>query len=152
MSFEETIGISSSTSIDGDEALGIARRWLKIFCPSRKNFKRTSPETQLLWDSISGNVYGEKAVEEYEKEQALQYYIFDDSFEPERPKILITEQKPAYGVYLMDFHVFPKNMAWCMSFTHEDGWIGPIYTRNPDYTLLNKKNIQAIEARKRGYA
>ncbi|WP_339074479.1 hypothetical protein [Teredinibacter turnerae] len=94
MSFEAKIGINSSISIEGESAIQVVERWLMVFCPSRKDFKRNSPNTQMLWDSISGDVYGEKAIEMYKKEEALQYYILDDAFETTNPHLLIIEDKP----------------------------------------------------------
>jgi hypothetical protein len=152
MAFTDRIGITDYSTLEPIEAVETAHKWLKLFCPERKSFKRDSSESMCLFDSIEGAVYGEKAIEEYSKHDALQYLIMDDVLDPSSPEIFLSSQKPIYDTYLTDFHVFPKNMAWCMSFTHEDGWIGPLFTKNSAYTSLQKKNKQAVEARNQGYA
>jgi hypothetical protein len=52
----------------------------------------------------------------------------------------------------MDFHVFPKNFAWSMAFTHEDGWIGPKFFKHVKYEQLQKQNNKAVTAMGRRYA
>lgn len=151
LSLAEEIGITDSCRVDQLESVELAKKWLKAFFPGRKDFKRESPTSMFLFDSIVGAVYGEKAIEEYSKHSALQYFIMDDVLDPTKPEIFLTAQKPIDDGYLRDFHVFPKNMAWCMSFTHEDGWISPLFTKHQSYYALNKKNVQAVEARNRGY-
>jgi hypothetical protein len=55
--------------------------------------------------------------------------------------------------------IFPQNLAWTMAFTHEDGWIGPFFARNPRFQSLNAENLAKIrkardadQARQKGWA
>ena len=61
--------------------------------------------------------------------------------------VFATDLLPEHCVY-SDFYVFPKNMAWTMAFTHEDGWIGSYFAKHPDYDALNAKNIARIRKNK----
>jgi hypothetical protein len=151
LTFEQKLNLVNTRSISDDEAMDRALKWLKVFCPELKSFKRTSPDKMYLWDSMPCEADGNEAVIEYEKQKAPSYWVMPDSFGPDETTIYISDTKPQCDEYLLDFHVFPKNLAWCMSFTHEDGWIGPLFSRHPDYVKLNKKNHQAIEAKRRGY-
>jgi hypothetical protein len=93
----------------------------------------------------------EQAISEYEKQVAHEYIIMEDCFGNDNKELYITKEKPKDNLELEDFHVFPKNMAWSMSFTHEDGWIGPLFSKHKEYEKLNKKNIKSIAAIGRNY-
>jgi hypothetical protein len=43
---------------------------------------------------------------------------------------------------LMDYFVFPTNLAWTMAFTHEDGWLGPYFAKHPNYDALVLQEIE----------
>lgn len=58
----------------------------------------------------------------------------------------VTDQRPT-RVDWADCVVFPPNMAWTMAFTHEDGWIGPIFARHPQWEPLNAANLSQIRKR-----
>ncbi len=137
--------------IRGDDAIKIAHKWLSIYCPERTSFKGIRRYKTYMWDVMNSEFQLEDAVEEYGKEAAPHYVILEDCFGQDEKEIYITKQKPTGNNKLQDFHVFPKNMAWSMSFTHEDGWIGPKFSRHKNYKNLVKKHVQAMEAINRGY-
>ena len=64
-------------------------------------------------------------VGKYGKHFAPSYYLLPDNLGKFKKEIVVTRTKPSSNTKLLDFHVFPKNFAWSMAFTHEDGWIGP---------------------------
>ena len=38
-----------------------------------------------------------------------------------------------------------------MAFTHEQGWLGPYFSKHKDYEVLNNKNIKSVEAKTNGW-
>ena len=71
---------------------------------------------------------------------------------------VITDQKPT-SCSFSDYYIFPKNLAWTMAFTHEDGWLGPFFAKHSDFDKLNGENLkrirkaeEAAEAKKKGYS
>ena len=59
---------------------------------------------------------------------------------------LVSMTRPVRDRY-NDVLVFPRNLAWTMAFTHEDGYLGPYFARHPDYERLQADNLQALEKR-----
>ena len=43
---------------------------------------------------------------------------------------------------VIDFYVFPPDLAWTMAFTHEVGWLGPYFAKHPNYEALVAKAKQ----------
>jgi len=147
----EYLEIANYEIVQGDEAIRIAHAWLSAFCPQKNSFKGIRRFKTYMWDIIDCDLENEEAVKEYEKYESPRYVIMEDCFGQDEKEVYIVEQKPLNNVKLQDFHVFPKNLAWSMAFTHEDGWIGPKFTKNKDFEKLNRKNANAIKAINRGY-
>ena len=123
-----------------DEAKEVIQSWLDVFAKKRlgcriKDFK---------WHLFSGGVYdseeGDKAIEFYNSHVAEEYLVIDN----DESVVFWTHQRP-YDVSLSDYYVCPRNMAWTMAFTHEDGWLGPYFARHPDYEILEQENLAYIE-------
>jgi hypothetical protein len=147
----EELGISEFKVIEGDEALKIAHHWLSIYCPKRTSFKGILGGKTYLWDEIHSDTQDELATQMYSENLAPSYFLMEDNFGQVLKQIFVTSIKPIENKYLMDFHVFPKNFAWSMAFTHEDGWIGPKFFKHVQYEQLQKQNNKAVTAKARRY-
>ena len=64
---------------------------------------------------------------------------------------LVTDQKPTW-CSAPDCYVFPRNLAWTMAFTHEDGWLGPFFARHPDFERLQGDNLKGLRKAQRAAA
>ena len=54
---------------------------------------------------------------------------------------LLTDSLPTQ-CNVSDYLVFPRNLAWSMAFTHEDGWLGPYFAKHPGYDSLAADNVR----------
>ena len=81
------------------------------------------------------------------------YFIMPEAFGYKNSVMYQTPVLPEYGDYLLDFYVFPKNMAWSMAFAHESGSqmldLGPYFSKHPDYEKLQKNNVKSFNAKNR---
>ena len=141
----ETLNIKKYQIVSGEEAIRIALRWLAVFCQSRTSFKGILRHKSYMWDLIDCHFQAKEAIEKFDQHQAPKYVLMEDCFGQDDKELYIIDEKPDNSD-LQDFHVFPKNLAWNMAFTHEDGWIGPNFTMNHDYEVLNRKNEKAMRA------
>ncbi|WHI50480.1 DUF4275 family protein [Microbulbifer sp. MLAF003] len=125
------------------EMWSIQKQWMATFA---KNSQGANTKA-YKWHTFSAGCYpsseGEKARELYNNHSAHEYYIMANDDE----LVVLTDLKPE-TVDLLDYYVFPKNMAWCMAFTHEEGWLGPYFAKHPDYEKLNIDNQKQIEKEK----
>lgn len=135
----EKLDLADYEIVDHDKALQVAQQWLSVFCPHRRNFDGIIEGKTYLWDELQSPWHNTKALRRYQELEAVSYYIMPDCFGTPSHPMLVTNSKPNANAYLKDFHVFPKNLAWSMAFTHEDGWIGPKFLEHPNYLALNKK-------------
>jgi len=150
-SLPEELDILEFQIIEGADAIKIAHEWLSIYCPHRTSFKGIRGSKTYLWDEIHSEAQNEKATEEYMLNFAPSYFLMEDNFGQDLKQIFVTSTKPIENKKLMDFHVFPKNFAWNMAFTHEDGWIGPKFFKHIQYDRLQRKNSKAVTAMERRY-
>lgn len=128
-------------------------RWLDCFGANRAGANTKA----YLWHVFSSecfpSVSREAALLEYSGQQAVEYVVLSN----DRDEGFITDVLPTSSS-LSDWLVFPPNLAWTMAFTHEDGWLGPYFARNPAYSALNAENLlkvrkerEAEQARKKGW-
>ena len=150
-SLPESLGIEKFEIVRGEDAIRIAHNWLAAFCPSRTSFKGIFRFKTYMWDIMDCEFESEEATQEYNKHEAPTYIIMEDCFGQDEKVVYVVSQKPTSNEHLQDFHIFPKNLAWSMAFTHEDGWIGPKFSKHNGYEKLNKKNKKAVEAMRRNY-
>ena len=144
--FWQNIGVDTYEMLNENDSLTVFHNWRVVYCPDL-NIKL---QDGYAWEKIVGIAGLDKALEIYSEHSSIYYYVM---LEPKRNSIEVglTKEKPRYvGNYRYDYYVFPKNLAWCMCFSHEDGWLGPTFAKHPSYEKLQKKNIQAILAIKRG--
>lgn len=52
---------------------------------------------------------------------------------------IFTDLRPTNLNY-HDVYVFPQNIAWTMTFTHKEGWLGPYFAKHAIYSALEKEN------------
>lgn len=92
-----------------------------------------------MWHVFSYERYpslsGQAALKEYEQHEAPEFWVISN----ERNEGFVTDALPT-SCSLRDWIVFPSNLAWTMTFTHEDGWLGPYFARSAAYETLNAQN------------
>lgn len=127
-----------------DETCEIERQWLKIFCKHKQGANTNTYKWHIFSFEKYPSVSGTKALDIYSEQKAAEYIVMsnDDEFAIE------TDTLPQ-ECNLMDFYVFPKNMAWTMAFTHEDGWLGPYFATHKNYDKLNRINIEILKNNER---
>jgi hypothetical protein len=145
MNLADEIGLSDYKILKDGAALKVAQNWLKVFCIHRTSFKGVRGGKSYLWDEIHSDNQNADATAEFEKHFATSYYLMLDNFGENEKEIYVSTQKPAGNAGLKDFHVFPKNLAWSIAFTHEDGYIGPKFFKHSNYAKLNKENEKAFK-------
>ena len=113
--------------------------------------------SKYKWHVFSYGSYPSAALEEarslYAQVTSSEYVVLTNASNDG----LVTDQKPSSSS-LTDFYVFPRNLAWTMAFTHEDGWLGPYFAKHRNFESLNADNVRRIkkaadaaEAKRKGY-
>ena len=114
--------------------------WMSTFCKNKQGLNTKSYKWHIFSGDGHPSTTGEKALNEYQSQVAPEFIVMANDDE----LAVATDELPQ-SCNLSDFYVFPKNMAWTMAFTHEDGWLGPYFAKHPDYEYLNSENIRIIE-------
>lgn len=142
----EKIGVSNYEVISKVAASEIYAKWKEEFCPSLNlNI------TKYPWEDISSAAHLSEALEMYGSVDALQYFVMIEPSNADKEIALMAEKPLVIDNHSFDFYVFPKNMAWCMCFTHEDGYLGPVFSKSSNFKTKQKKNIEAVQALTNGY-
>ncbi|KQU67164.1 MULTISPECIES: DUF4275 family protein [unclassified Rhizobacter] len=122
------------------EVAALVAQWLEVFGLDRFGVNARA----YLWHVFSNERYpsvsGEAAQAAYDQQQAPGYIVLSN----DRDLAFTTDQRPARAM-LRDYQVFPPNLAWTMSFTHEDGWLGPYFAKHPQYDKLNAANLAKLQ-------
>jgi len=132
-------------------------KWDEIYCPLLKKQKNDIYYHQFKWHVFSYDKYtsleGDKAISAYNNQTALEYYVVPQLNTWPKEVGFITDELPSSELAKeqKDFYVFPKNMAWTMAFTHENGWLGPYFAKHVNYNKLAKKNTQAVHSKESGW-
>jgi len=135
------------------EVATLVAQWLDVFGANRDGVNAKA----YLWHIFSGARYpalsGEAAREEYVKQIGAEFVVLSN----DRKTAFVTDALPQNSS-LVDYYVFPANLAWTMAFTHEEGWLGPYFARHRDFDVLNEVNArklrklrQSEEARLKGW-
>lgn len=140
----QDLTIQNYESINGDKALIIGQKWLSIFCPEVTSFRGLRRCMTTLWEKMAGDFYQKEAQEEYERHVAPSYYIMEDNFGETEKVIYVSRVKPIKNSHGTEVHIFPKNFAWCMTYSHEDGYLTPIFSKHVSYEKLEKMNIKSM--------
>lgn len=126
--------------LDEEEATRVIQDWLGVFARKRSGCRIKD----YKWHLFSGGFYnaeeGGDAEAAYHSHVAENYLVIDN----DESVVFLTDQRPE-KVDLSDFYVCPRNMAWTMAFTHEDGWLGPYFARHPQYQQLEQENLAYLE-------
>lgn len=126
---------------------------MQIYYKNKQEYNTKS----FRWHIFSGgglpSSEGSEAQEEYDAHHAYEYQVMSN----EDSNVEIVKEKPK-DLNFQDVYVFPKNMAWTMAFTHEEGWLGPYFAKHPKYNELEKENAlykikleQIEQAKKNGW-
>ena len=122
------------------EAAELATRWLEVFGRDRFGINTGA----FLWHVFS---YGRTpslalgaAWAAYEQQACRDYVVLSN----ERDAALVTDQRPTRTPF-RDALVFPRNFAWTMALTHEDGWLGPYFARHPQHERLDAENAAGMK-------
>jgi hypothetical protein len=121
-----------------EEAIVLANSWLSIFG------EKPAPHMHdFMWHVFSYGSYPsvalQKAHDAYQNIASPEYVVLSN----DRDEAFITDQKPTSSCF-SDYYIFPKNLAWTMVFTHEDGWLGPFFAKHRDFEKLNHENLKKI--------
>jgi hypothetical protein len=100
--------------------------------------------SQYLWHTFSADCYpaesGAAAEAAYRSHEATEYVVLPN----DKSLAFMSSSKPVRE-WFDDFYVFPRNFAWTMAYTHEDGWLGPYFARHPNYDALQVENSQYLK-------
>ena len=120
------------------------------FCPSLLKWVKEKPKNGFRWESVICTNEGDEAIKQYTSQKSHSYFIMPEDFGYKNTNIYQTSSLPKYDDYLLDFYVFPKNMAWSMAFVHESGPnmmnLGPYFSKHKKYKELQSKNEEAFIA------
>lgn len=123
------------------ESLEWAERWRAVYASG----ERASGLARYLWHTFSSGAY--HSVSGEDAEQQYFGHRYSDVI------VLSNDRKTAFRVAslpvsdrVIDFYVFPPDLAWTMAFTHEDGWLGPYFAKHPDYEVMVEKAKQQRQA------
>jgi hypothetical protein len=130
------------------ETAEIVDKWLIAFGKNRQGVNSKA----YLWHIFCADRYvslsGDKALTQYKQQVDCDEYIVLSN---DRKMAFTTKSRPDYCA-MSDYYVFPRNLAWTMAFTHEDGWLGPYFARHANFTLLNEENIRKLKKKKEAEA
>ena len=135
----------------------IMEQWENVYCPLSKKEKENIYFNDFKWHVFSNEKYksidGDKAIEAYKNQVARTFYVIPELRVWPNEVAFTCNSLPPVEVMTKskDFYVFPKNFAWSMAFTHEQGWLGPYFSEHKDYIELNNKNIKSVEAKASGW-
>jgi hypothetical protein len=122
------------------EASLLAIQWLEVFGNDRHGVNTKA----YLWHAFSGNRYPnsalDRAVVDYEQQQAHEYVVLSN----DRDVAFVTDVRAGQSS-LIDWLVFPPNLARTAAFTHEDGYLGPFFAKHPLYDQLNAANLAKLQ-------
>ena len=128
------------------EAATLAAAWMQVF--GRKPAPKTD---RFMWHVFSCDAYPsvrrQAALDAYEAVAAAEYVVLSNA----RDQALVTRRKPT-SCSLSDYYVFPRNLAWTMVFTHEDGWLGPYFAKHPQFEKLQDDNLNLVRKTQREVA
>ena len=112
-------------------------RWRGVYAAG----ERAPGLAQYLWHTFSWDAYpsvsGEDADRLYSEHRDSKVIVL-----PNDRKTAFRVASPPVSDRVIDFYVFPPDLAWTMAFTHEDGWLGPYFAKHPDYEAMVEKAKQ----------
>ena len=119
------------------ESLEWVERWRGVYAAG----ERAPGLAQYLWHTFSWGAY--PSVSGAEAERLYSCHCYSDVI------VLSNDRKTAFRAAslpvsdrVIDFYVFPPDLAWTMAFTHEGGWLGPYFAKHPNYEAMAEKTKQ----------
>ncbi len=124
-----------------EETQNYREQWINTFCKNKQGVNIKA----YLWHIFCSDRYpcieGDEAIATFAQHKVTEYVALSND---KTELALILTEKPQRLIY-NDFYIFPKNMAWTMAFTHEDGYMGPYFAKHKDYERLTRQNNQQLE-------
>lgn len=113
----------------------IEAKWMEVFCKNNLGLNTTDYRWHIFSGGGCPSFEADEAENMYSNHGAESYYVMFNN----ASTIDLVKEKPVDLNY-QDVYIFPKNMAWIMAFTHEEGWLGPYFAKHPNYYTLEKEN------------
>jgi hypothetical protein len=126
-------------SLSPRETATFIEQWTQVFCKNKQGANTKAYLWHIFSDARYASSVGDVALQRYKEHQAPEYIVFSN----DRVTAWLSRDLPE-DIDQLDYYVSPRNLAWTMAFTHEDGWLGPYFAEHPDYERLNKKNIERL--------
>jgi hypothetical protein len=120
---------------DNKSSREIEAEWMSIFCKNKQGYNTKDYRWHIFSCGGYPAVEADDAERLYSSHSAESYYVMYKN----ASTIELVKEKPT-DLNFKDVYVFPRNMAWTMAFTHEEGWLGPYFARHPNYIALEKEN------------
>jgi Domain of unknown function (DUF4275) len=139
---------SNFETVEVELAKELAYAWHNEFCNEKIKWASKKPKAGYRWEIIGTDYSDKKAYEIYKEHMALAYYVMPESFGETSHTLYKTKSKPFVSLEppRIDCYIFPKNLAWTFALTHEIGWLGPYFKMHRNYSVLQNKNLKALEA------
>jgi hypothetical protein len=123
-------------SFDEQETRQWSEKWMAVYV----GHTLVSGIRRYLWHTFSAGNYpavtGAEAERLYESHQGQEILVLSS----DRGAAVLTNALPTW-CSLMDYCVFPPDLAWTMAFTHE-GWLGPYFAMHSNYEAMMEKAKQ----------
>jgi hypothetical protein len=119
------------------EARQLLGEWKDVYARNAEGAKIEA----FLWHTFSSGAFPSVCKREAELRYAKQVAAEIVVLSNDRVSALLTDSLPTQ-CSVSDYLVFPKNLAWSMAFTHEDGWLGPYFAKHARYDSLVAENIR----------
>jgi hypothetical protein len=134
------------TLCSADLTARLATNWHDVFCPSVRKWAQQKGASGFRWEKMSADFEGDLAVKFYRDVVAHEYFILPEHFAMGSFDLYQSCEKPFCSgpQPTIDCYIFPTNLAWTFALTHEAGWLGPYFLKHPEYDVLQKKNIDAL--------
>jgi hypothetical protein len=126
------------------EARQILGDWITVYA---KNAHGANIES-FLWHAFSSGAFPSVCRQEAELRYAEQVASEVVVLSNDGGSALLTDSLPS-TCNVSDYMVFPRNLAWSMAFTHEDGWLGPYFAKHQRYDSLVAENVKGSRDAKR---
>lgn len=120
------------------EARQLVGEWINVYAKSAEGANIEA----FLWHTFSSGAFPSVCKREAQLRYAEQVAPEIIVLSNDRVSALLTDSLPTQ-CSVSDYLVFPRNLAWSMAFTHEDGWLGPYFAKHPRHEALVAENIRS---------
>ena len=119
------------------ETWAFEKEWMQTFFQNKQGANTGAYKWHIFSFEKYPALSGDKAFNKYIQQKASEYIVLSN----DNDLAIATDELPT-ECNIMDYYVFPKNMAWTMAFTHEDGWLGSYFATHKSYESLNTDNVK----------